>query len=526
MRTAVTPTARRPLTPPFGGQQIAQTFTRPPPVGGWNSRDSLALMPQGDAITMDNFFPTETLVSLRKGFASHSTGVGSGDVQTIAEYHAGSSRKLITAGGGAIYDSTAAGAATSKATGFSENRWQTANMNGLLGLVNGTDVPQEYNGSTVSAMTISGPTIANVIGVNIFKSRSYFWEDNSQDFWYSAVNAFGGTLTQFPLSRVGTFGGNLIAMSTWTLDAGFGVDDLAVFIMSSGEVIVYRGSNPGDAADWALVGVFRIAAPLDVRGVVKLGGDLVVMTREGYMKLGGVLTEGRINIKTGNLADKISKAVIEAGRNFVANTGWQAVLYPAGNRMVFNVPVSGDTFHQHILNTVTGAWSRFTGMNAHAWGLYNDELYFGGDGDGIVYKADTGEADNSTDIMGLCETAYDYFGAPGVTKQCTALQLFGASNGSVNFGLAAQADFQSVTLSSDIYSLASLATASENIWEAITTNWEDTTIVFASSSGDIKKTWISAVAEGFAIGARLAVSLQKEFDWHAIQYMIKPGGNV
>ena len=525
MRTALTQVARRPLVKPSLGQRKSQVISRPAPVGGWNTRDSLALMKPGDAIVLDNFFPGEGKVELRKGHTSHATGVGSGAVEMIAEYHAGTTRKMLAAGGGAIYDATSAGSATSKASSFTSNRWQWANMNALLGLVNGDDAPQEYNGSTVSAMTISGSglTITNLIGINIFKSRSYFWEKDSQDFWYSAVNALGGTLTKFPLSRVGTFGGNLSSMATWTLDAGDGVDDLAVFIMTSGEVIIYQGSNPGDAAAWALVGIFKIGAPLATRGVLKFGGDLIVMTRDGYAPLGRILKQGRIG-DVGAISDKISPAVISAAQSFSANYGWQPVLYPRGNRIIFNVPVSTVTFHQHVVNTVTGAWCRFTGFNGSSWGTFNNDLYFGGI-DGKVYQADNGRDDNGSDIIADAQTAFDYMGSPGMLKDCVGLSPVIAAGGSINFGIAAQADFKSDSIPNDTYNFTS-SIGGEDIFESITVNFEDSEIIMQSASADVIRKWLSAKANGFAIGAHLSLATQKQFVWFAINYLIKPGGAI
>jgi hypothetical protein len=115
-----------------------------------------------------------------------------------------------------------------------------------MALVNGADAPQKYDGATVSALTISGTglTIANLNGVHIFRSRSFFWDSRTQDFWYSATNALGGTMTKFPLGRVQGTGGNLIAMVTWSRDSGTGLDDLAVFILSSGDIIIYAAQIP------------------------------------------------------------------------------------------------------------------------------------------------------------------------------------------------------------------------------------------------------------------------------------------
>ena len=86
---------------------------------------------------------------------------------------------------------------------------------------------------------------------------------------------------------VSTLGGNLIQIGTLSIDGGEGVDDLLVLMMSSGEVLVYSGSNP--SSDFSLNGTFRIAEPVnEKRGMAKLGGDLIVITREGYLPLSQV----------------------------------------------------------------------------------------------------------------------------------------------------------------------------------------------------------------------------------------------
>ena len=142
------------------------------PVSGWNDRDPLDGMEPTDAVRLDNWYADAGKVSVRPGSAVHGTGVGSGAVETIAEFDNGSTRKMLAAGGGAVYDATTAGAASSLATGFSSNRWQDHFFAGKLGLVNGTDAPQDYDGTTFGAMTISGGglTVTDLIGVTSYKT--------------------------------------------------------------------------------------------------------------------------------------------------------------------------------------------------------------------------------------------------------------------------------------------------------------------------------------------------------------------
>ena len=64
------------------------------PIGGLNTRDAVDLMPQTDAIRLDNFFPGSTDVSLRKGFTNHVTGF-SAAVHSLLTYHSPTANKLF-----------------------------------------------------------------------------------------------------------------------------------------------------------------------------------------------------------------------------------------------------------------------------------------------------------------------------------------------------------------------------------------------------------------------------------------------
>ena len=53
-------------------------------------------MPAQDAIVLENWFPESSKVSVRKGYASHATGVGSGNVETVM-VHLATGSKLLAA---------------------------------------------------------------------------------------------------------------------------------------------------------------------------------------------------------------------------------------------------------------------------------------------------------------------------------------------------------------------------------------------------------------------------------------------
>lgn len=493
----------------------AVTRSVPAPVGGWNARDSIDEMDGDEAVSMVNWFPGQGEVTTRKGFDSHGTGL-TGNVEAGGEFNAGATRKMFACANGRIWDTTTAGAGSSLKSGFSSNRWQWAQFDDAsggarVGLVNGADAPQIYNGTAVTGMTLSGSGLsaATLTGINIFKNRSYFWDTRKQDFWYSAVNALGGGLTKFPLGRVSGTGGNLTAMGTWTRDGGDGSDDVAVFLMSSGDVLLYAGSNPGDAADWSLIGVFKVGAPMGVRALTKIGADLIISTVDGYVPLSGVLSAGRSR-QDQAISDKIRKAVLSATRSYGLNFGWQALHYPRGNMAIFNVPTSSSRWDQHVVNTLTGAWTKFTNMNASAWWVFNDKLYFGGSG--VVYEADTGTSDGGNAIPFTAQTAWNYLGSKS-EKRFVAVQPLFKTQGSASFSCGLGVNFGPIRLAPATSTGATATTPWGSAWGS---PWSD--------DSSVNQNWLSAEGIGHNVSARFDIlTSTKSVDWYSMRYRFEPG---
>lgn len=507
--------------------QKANVHSVPAPVGGWNARDSLDQMAEDDAIKLDNLFPGFGKVSLRPGTSEYADDLG-GKVRTLAEFNAGATRQFLAAANGNIWDITTAATPVSLGSGFSSDSWQwaqfdTAAGGARMGFVNGTDAPQVYDGSTLTSMTVSGTglTVANLIGINIFKGRSYFWTGQDQDFWYSATNALGGALTKFPLGRVSGFGGNLVTMGTWTVDGGDGVDDLAVFLMSSGDVVIYAGDDPGDANAWTLVGIFRIGAPVGIRGLSKIGSELLVITREGYVPLSQVLKLGQMADRA-KVSNKIQGAVSDAVASYGTNSAWQVIFYPRhslGPMALINVPVGTDVFQQHVVNTQTGAWCRYTDLLSYCWGIYDNRLYFGGNGS--VYLYDDGQSDDGASITFDAITAWTYLKARGKLKRLAMLSILGQAEGPIPYTLSVGANFrgQSVTAVAEILSGGG---GTGGAWD--TSDWDTTDWPQEQNTFD---DWHSAGTEG----QNFAVRLQGEssvyaFDWFGTRYLYEPGGPI
>lgn len=415
------------------GLGSANTPPIPAPIGGLNTRDSVTLMPPTDAIIMDNIFPDVDGVKPRNGSSSYATALG-GAVEFAEEYHSGATRKFIAASGGSIYDISTPGTATLLQSGFNSAQWNHVNFNARMILVNGADDPQTYYTGTVSASGFSGTnlTVSNLVGVASFKNRLFFFENDSQDFWYAALNAITGTLTKFPLSLVGRVGGNLVAIKTISRDGGAGADDYIAFIMSSGEAFVYQGSDPGDSDNWSLVGRYQVGEPIHQRAALEYGNDVKIVTKGDVVNFSDVITKKPEEI----LPSKLSGAIATASRDYGSNYGWQTVYYPKGNMVLINVPVTyGVEYWQYGYNTITGAAFRFKGMNAMCLGVYNGELYYGS-ASGIVYKADTGTSDAGTAIEIDIQQAFHNGGGGGrkAFKQAVAnMQIEGAITFTVSY---------------------------------------------------------------------------------------------
>lgn len=498
------------VTPPLALAQQA-------PIGGWNARDALDDMEPEDAILLDNWFPGFGKVTLRKGYSSFATGVGSGAVETLATIQVNAVNKFLAASSTNVYDISSGGTASSLAGSFTSGRWQWAVMDSKIGLVNGADAPQTYDGTTFTSMTVSGTTVAELIGVNVFKSRSYFWKAASSSFWYSAVDALGGVLTEFPLGNLGAIGGNLQQMVTWTVDGGSGVDDLAVFIMTTGDVIVYQGSDPGDAADWALVGVYKIGAPIGIRGAHKIAGDVVVATVDGYVQLSSALNLGRTAPRD-TISNKIVNAALEQTKATGSSFGWQMFHYPAGRRLLVNYPTGGaGQFAQHVVNLETGAWCRFRGMDASGWGLFNDTSYFGGGG-GIVYTADTGTSDDGGNIETDGRQAFTYLRNRGSRKNLALVRFLGEASGSLPINLTVDVDFRLGTEAGQVVTLGSGTSG---------TPWGSPWGSPWSTSSNIRQGTFSRGKLGDAFSVRIRTATNnRTISWNATNMVYRRAGVV
>lgn len=430
-------------------KRVATGKSIPPPVEGWDAISPLANMPPARAVALENWFPQPGYVEVRKGYASHSTGMGSSTpVQSILIYNAlaASNDKMFSVAGTKIYDSTSAGAATDTTKAVTNARWQYVNYTTSAGTAylwacNGVDKPYQYDSSGGWAQpSITGVTDTSIVNVNVFKKYIWLILNDSMDAAYLPLDSIAGAATKFPLGSVMGKGGRLMAMATWTRDGGDGADDLAVFISSRGQVAVYSGSNP--AVDFSLIGVYEIPPPIGRRCFTRVAGDVAVVTVGGVLPLSKALTQDTAAEAGIALTLRINNAINNYAQLHKSKFGWELVPYPLGTAAILNIPTAeNSTALQAVMNTLTGAWCKFSGWNMNTFAVFQDNLYAGSN-TGILYKMWTGGKDGSSTITAMGQTAYNYFGNPGYQKRFTAIQPLLTTSQNISPGIGISTDFK------------------------------------------------------------------------------------
>jgi len=369
---------------------------------------------------------------------------------------------------------------------------------------------------TYTVIGITGVDSSTFINVNLFKNRLFFTQKDTLTCWYLDVNAIGGTASPLYFGGIARNGGYLQAMGTWTLDAGQGADDYAVFVTSMGEVIVYNGTDPTSATTWALKGVWQLGQTFNRRCFFKWSGDLLLLTQDGLVPLASALQSSRLDPRV-NLTDKIYYPISQAATNYFANFGWQINYFASENMLILSIPTN-DGMEQYVMHTITKAWARFTGIQGYCWEVSGDnDMHFGGDGFVATLYTDT--SDNGTNISAAVQQAYSYFDSPGQNKRFTMVRPILQSTGGLPAVLCGlSVDFQPIDNLGAISFNPSAQTGST--WN--TAKW-DTNIW----SGGLVTTriWQGVTGIGFAGSINLtAVAQGIELHWASTDYVMESGG--
>jgi hypothetical protein len=519
----------------------ASSISTPAPVGGLNDRDSIASMPPTDALILENWFPSTNSVDVRGGSIQYASGLPSIG-ESLMAYNSSTSSKLFASASGNIYDVSSGGTiGAAVVSGKLNNRWDYVNFgnNGghYLVAVNGTDLPMFYNGSTwtpsgtgyASAITDALsilPGATSFTQVSVWMNRLFFVEKNSLRCWYLPAQSIGGAASMLDFSSAAKLGGHLVAMCSVSTTAGVTLGDHLVGITSMGEVFVYSGTDPSSATTFSLVGSYRMGPPIangsDNQGgrfLAKYGANVVAITQDGFTALQDLISNDVVAQRV-TISNKIINTVTNDTSQFINNFGWQCILCSAQNKLIINVPSNvGLTSYQYVMNTITGAWCKFTGWNASCFELWNGLIYalIGN----AVYQVDVDNFNDfvtssyaGTQITATAKTAFQYPGSQGRYKIYTmARAMLYASDAitpiiNINTNLTDYPVLGSVTIGNGISSYWGSALWGTALW---------------SSENTPSYKWVAVNGEGYSVALKMVITTNNQScRWQAwdIQFML------
>lgn len=387
------------------------------PVGGLNGRDALADMPHKDAFQLDNWFPNSTSVDTRGGSLNAVTGLPAA-VESLEVFTGAAGSKLLAFSNGSIYDATAPGVIGAPlASGKTSNKVTTCMFSNagsqFLLIYSGADAPLSYNGVSLAALTITGLTGSQnqLVAGMTFKGRVFLHQAGQLGFYYLPPGNIQGAASYFDLQQQSLKGGSLSAMCSFSQDSGgAGPQDYAVFATTEGEYIMYAGTDPSNAATWTLVGRYLGPPPIGKKGWFRFRSDLYFITEEGILSLTQIRQTGEATDGSDYLTAKLGRAYTDL-LTYQSTHGWCGMMYPRGTALIINVPLTGQSsgaYCQFVMNTNTGAWARYLGLNGICWALFGRRSYFG-TADGKIVLSDEGYTDNGAQIAAVARQAWNTF---------------------------------------------------------------------------------------------------------------------
>ena len=521
-------------------QRVAQSFAAPAPTGGLNDFDPLSMM--GDSYMIDcmNAFPDNTDVSCRPGYATHQSDLGS-PVRAIMSYHApnGDVRVFATTNTHIVGIDTAGdpeeliaiSSGMMDSIGFS-------NAGGSYLLAwNGQDSLKYYDGTSwasfVEVVTpddvgeISGISPNEISYVSVHMARLWFIRKNTMDAYYLPVDSIGGEAKPLYLGSNFTRGGYLVALARWSSDTGRGMDDRFVAITSEGEMAVYTGTDPSDAATWALESVFYLAQPLGPRSVIQNGGDVLILTRRGLVPLSSMIAGATAEM---TLANSLTKDIAKTIQ--LKTASWKGMpfppevsIHPDMRWIVINLfdDELGKQV-QYVMNSTTGAWGRFD-FPAVTMKTINGATYIGApDGRVLVVTPDSFRDDVDSDGNGGSEisfrftSSYNYLGVTTALKHAKLIRPVIRSRVPPAFETRVLADFRIDDFDPEIQNRFLFSDA---LWDVAL--WDQ-----ARWPGDeqIDLRWISANQIGYAFAWQIKAVTVVDFRVTAVQWSFEPGSIV
>lgn len=325
-----------------------EPFPIPLPLKGLYARSKSAMVSNLFASELDNWRSNTVSLILRPGLTWRGTAAPV-IYRTPFEFGERSDYIAVTETGATFKSRTIVRA-------FGPNI-ASAQISSNVILVDGTGQPVRFDGvafTNCAFTTTTGVNPATFDGVIAHQDRLFFWVyDGALEFYVGDVGAVTGALTRFPLDRLGNITGGIAGMTSLTVDAGHGMNDLLAVVTTTGKLVVYEGLDPTDASDWRLNGRVDMARPLGRNAFVKIGADVWMLTPFGIISLGQAL-QGAELAMVSDLTKPINDSIMELVE--AGGSTWQTFLAQDGTFAVLNCVV-GSTAQQFIYYLESSSWA-------------------------------------------------------------------------------------------------------------------------------------------------------------------------
>lgn len=317
--------------------------------------------------------------------------------------------------------------------------------------------------------------------------------------WYLPVDSLGGAAVEISLRGVFQKGGALLFMATWSLDAGDGVDDKAVFVSTEGEAAVYEGSYPG-GADWSLVGRYDLSPPLGKNATMRAGGDLLIATKEGIVPISAAITKDTAALSLAAVTRKIEPEWKRELLTRGTTLPWSLLKWPAYNMAIVGLPTQG-TLDPNclVVNIETGAWAKYTGWDTRCLGLFSDWAYFG-TADGTILKCESTGSDNGAPYQCIAVHLFDHLKDIGPTHLIHQVRSTFLSSRTFTPKASVSVNY--------VVSLPAAPSAAPN--ESTGNEWDvglwDTAVWDAAGDRSVTTRWTSVGKNGFVVAPQMQVT--------------------
>jgi hypothetical protein len=553
---------RRQMVPKRTPQRADQRLkTVPAPFLGLNSTDALSEMALTDALEMDNIISAEVGLAVREGYYAHAANVGGNSpvrpIGTVMAYagapansiaNPATTLKIFAATDFGIYDVTTPGdkvavaalMALSGTTGAGRMSIVQATTGGTLQYLvacSETDGGYLYDGATWIKMTnIGGPGPGIITGcdptlfvqVVQWKRRLMFVERASTRVWILPIDSVGGAAQLFDFGAQLRNGGALLGLINWTQDDGVGVDDRLVVFGSAGDVAIYEGTDPTNAATFGTVGTWFVGAPpVGRRCFTSVGGNPYLLTTFGIIPVALLVQGGLDNILTSDTQllkqlRKIQQTINIDFQTALNSVGWEMLMVSSKALLVVaRPPTDGGELIQYAFHLHNNAWCRFVGIPATTWARVLSDVY-GGTSDGRVLRLLSGYTDGAdiagagaTEITSRVTPAFNYLDNPAVQKQMLMIKPTFLGQQEPAWGVAMNVDFE-VTANPTIPAPPVPAGALWNsaLWDSATWGGANTT----------QGSWRSVSGLGFTMAPTVLMKTTTQTVLTGYQYMFKQGG--